>query len=171
MPKQPLWATPARQRHLVKMFNSSRGFCVYHHPRCEDPEHNYGVWIESTIAMWKAEDREERSYLNKLDSNRLDGTFGLQGARFDAIARDQWHQVAPAYYTVKEGLNPITMHRVVQIRIPSTYINLFVDVNNLPDKVGKWARKKALARGTPLPQTVHDACMAAVRRFWLGSKF
>ena len=48
MARQPQWARPARQAHLVKVFLNSGGFCVYGHTPCR------GSWqtVTSTVCGW-----------------------------------------------------------------------------------------------------------------------
>ena len=171
MANQPLWATPERQDHLVKMFIKSRGFCVQGHQQCEIESHNYAVWVEDTVDFWKSEDRDFRSYRNKLEAASLnDGTYGRWGSDFDPVALNEHHRVQPVYYLVREGVDGLTLRRIAQIRIPSTYIHLFVDVHGLPEKIGKNARKKHRLYGKPLPMTRHDALLEAVARFYAGAK-
>ena len=71
---------------------------------------------------------------------------------------------------MREGVDGLTLRRIAQIRIPSTYIHLFVDVHGLPEKIGKNARKKHRLYGKPLPMTRHDALLEAVARFYAGVK-
>ncbi len=43
------WVTPQRQQHLVELAVSSRGFCVFGHPKCPVDDHHYEVFVETVI--------------------------------------------------------------------------------------------------------------------------
>ncbi len=167
----PQWSTPERRKHLVALFNRCGGFCVFGDAGCQIHEHHYELFIEGIIDSWKAEDRERRSYEWKLEQRQIqDGTYGRFGGRFDPVARDVFVNERPEYYLVGLGVNPFTYQRVALVRIPSTFIHLFVDVGGVLQEVSKNARRKVLRHGRKpgkaLDTKIHEKCRLAVADWW-----
>ena len=130
---KPQWATPGRQRHLVYLFHKSGGFCVFGDKGCPYGEHHFPLYMETVIEEWKAEDREERHLLWKLEQQQThDGTYGRYGNQFDPacsqVARDVYYQQQPEYYLLGFGASAESKKRIAVIRVPSTYIRLYVNV-------------------------------------------
>ncbi len=169
----PQWATPERQRHLVYLFEKSGGFCVFGDKGCLYDEHHYPLFMETVIEDWKAEDREERALLWKLEQEHLhDGTFGRWGSDFDPVARDVYYQERPKYYMLGFGVSAESKQRIAVIRVPSTYIRLYVNlavafqgVSISRNKKRKMARYNA---GPPaiVSERIDTLCSQAVDAYW-----
>jgi hypothetical protein len=129
-----------------------------------------GPYLKGLIDFWKAEDRERRSYEWELEQRQLnDGTYGKYGSRFDPVARDAFFANRPEYYLVAMGVNPLTHRRVALVRVPSTFVHLFVDCGGgTVREVSKHAKRKAKRYGKAgaYYQTVHDRCTRAIRHYW-----
>ncbi|MFQ6027697.1 MAG: hypothetical protein ACE5Q6_09415 [Dehalococcoidia bacterium] len=171
MSKLPQWATPERRQHLVDLFNRCGGYCVFGDRGCQVDEHHYELFIEGIIDSWKAEDRERRHYEWQLEQRQiLDGTYGKYGSSFDPVARDVFVNSRPEYYLVGVGVNPFTYQRVALVRIPSTFVHLFVDVGPAVQEVSKNARRKALRHGKlrhgALMEKIDELCRLAVADWW-----
>ena len=167
----PLWSTPQRRKHLVALFNRCGGYCVFGDAGCRIDEHHYELFIEGIIDSWKAEDRERRAYEWKLEQQAIvDGTYGQYGSTFDPVAKDVFVNRRPAYYFVGMGVNPFTYKRVALVRVPSTFVHLFVDVGTAVQQVNKNARRKAMRHGKvrngALMAKIDELCQAAVADWW-----
>ena len=173
MATKPQWATKQRQNHMVKLFHKSGGFCVFGHPLCTIEAHNYLEYIETCIEDWKAEDRETRSMLLKLEQSTLhDGTYGRYGGRFDPVARDVYHQTRPVYHFMTFGVAAESKQRIAVIRLPSTFMRLYVQVSSAYQGVSvSKSKRRKMARhhaGPPAPvwQEIDRLCCEAVAAFW-----
>jgi hypothetical protein len=130
----------------------------------------YNKVAEAAIHSWIAEDRDRRSYEWHLEQQQLiDGTYGKYGSTFDPVARDVYFQNRPEYYLVALGVNALTHQRVALIRIPSTFVHLFVDCSSIVQEVSKHAKRKAKrynkVNGVPM-QEIDHLCKAAVRAWY-----
>ncbi len=130
---------------------------------------------EGAIEAWKAEDREERSMLRKLEQQQIqDGTYGRYGSDFDPVARDVHHQERPEYYLLGFGVSAESKKRIAVIRVPSTYIRLYVQVSEAFQGVSvsrNKRRKMARYQSDPPAQVwaeIDRRCAQAVRDFWAG---
>ena len=169
---QPKWVTPSRQTQLVSIFLRSRGFCVYGHTNCGIPEHYYDVYIEGLIADWKADDRqqdtaqwqEERKRLHSLAERR----YPLRG-QFSSIAKDIFFARQPLFYLLGLGISGLTFKPFARIRLPSSYVHLFVDLGDTLKGVSKAKRRKAIRYGKALPvekqMEIAQVCRLAVMHY------
>lgn len=173
MVTKPQWATPQRQAHLVDLFYRSGGFCVFRDQGCQVEAHHYPVFMETCIEEWKAEDREARSLLLKLEQSTIhDGTYGRYGSSFDPVTRDVYYQERPVYYLMGFGVSAASKRRIAVIRVPSTYVRLHVDVADAFQsiKVSKNKRRK-MDRYQSGPSAevwavVDTLCGEAVAAYW-----
>ena len=89
--RYPLWATPERQACLVELFLRSGGFCIHQGISCTNPAHSYPVVSEDIIELWKADDREQRSYLRKVEQKLMHRAPRMKRrGPWDTIRREQW---------------------------------------------------------------------------------
>lgn len=139
----------------------------------EIPLSYYRKVSEGAIEAWKADDREERSYLWKLEQQQiLDGTYGRYGSDFDPVARDVYHQQQPAYYLLGFGIGAESKKRIAVIRVPSTYIRLYVEVADAFQGVSiSKNKKRKMARyqaGPPAAiwERIDSLCSQAVDGYW-----
>ena len=139
----------------------------------EIPLTYYRKMSEGAIDAWKADDREERALLRKLEQEHIhDGTYGRWGSDFDPVARDVYYQERPTYYMMGFGVSADSKQRIAVIRVPSTYIRLYVnvapafqDVSISRNKRRKMARYQS---GPPAPvwERIDTLCSQAVQEFW-----
>jgi len=163
----PQWATPERRAHLVRLFLKSGGFCVFGERPCPHPEdHHYELFIEGLIKDWVVDDREQREAEWQRERDRIhrvpDKRF-RQG-RFDTIRRAMFLEQQPPYYLVGMGVDALAFRRVAKVRIPSTYVHLFVEIGEAVQGVSKNKRRKAIRYGKPLPKEVQASVDRLVGR-------
>ena len=129
---------------------------------------------EACIDSWKQEDRERRGQLRRFHGSTLnDGTYGRYGARFDPVNRDVYHQTRPAYHFLTYGVSAASKQRIAVIRLPSTFIRLYVNVSEAVQEVNlsQNKRRKIKRYGHIRPQpkindiVVDRLCTAAVREY------
>jgi len=163
--RQPKWVTPERQTHLVELFSRSQGFCVYGHKPCPYPEHHYEGFIEGLIAEWIADDRAERQAELRLEQRQLhnlnERRAPLRG-RFSAIGKDIFYANQPQYYFLGFSISGLTFKAFVKVRLASTYVNLYVDVDL--KGVSKNKRRKAI-RYNKVTDEVRQGINKAIRHY------
>ena len=122
---------------------------------------------EALIGTWKQAELE-LAWLAR--QTMPTGEFGRFGGRFDPVSRDVFMAQRPDYYLVGHGVNAWTKKRVVVVRIPSTYIYLFVDLSKT--SLSKNARRK-IRRYGKWPAVPVDASLTedklvrlSVEHFW-----
>lgn len=159
----PKWATPERRAYLVELFHRGNGFCVYGHKPCPNPDHHYETYIEMIIGYWKEDDRSERVELLRLEQKILHWMPDQRGwgRRFDPVARERFFENQPPYYLEGIGISGLTFKPIAEVRVPSTYIRLFVDVPK--SKLSKNQRRKAKRYQR---MNVEQCCSEAVKDFW-----
>jgi hypothetical protein len=168
----PKWVTPDRQTLLVRLFVVSKGFCVYGHKGCLIPEHHYELYIERVIGNWLADDRAQRQAEWQAERQTLhrqaERHYPIQG-QFDAIAKDIFFADQPLYYYIGLGISGLTFTPFAKVRLPSTYLSLFVDLGDTLKGVSKSKRRKAIRYGKALPveiqSKVERLCYMAVRHY------
>jgi hypothetical protein len=169
----PKWATESRKRQLVRLFHRSGGFCVFGEKPCKDPErHHYEFYVEGLIRYWIAEDRAQREaewQAERRRIHRVPDTRFRQG-RFDTVSRAEFLARQPDYYLVAMSVDALTFRPVAQVRIPSTYVHLFVEIGPALKGLSKSARRKASRYGKPLPketqETIGTLVQKAVANWW-----
>lgn len=163
----PLWATPERQAHLVELFYKSKGFCVYDHPMCHNPDHHYENYIEIVIGYWKDDDREARSEVRRIEGRVLHPEGHRWGRQFDSVERERFFAKQPSFYLETVGISGLTFKRIAKVRIPSSFTRLHVEIGKATQRISKNARRKhkrygLLASG----QTIDHICQQAVDDYW-----
>ena len=165
----PLWATPARQTFLIRLFHNGQGACIYGHPDCQVADHYYEFYSEMVIDLWKSADREERAEAWKLEKKWLHPRFRFfRRGPFDTISREEFLASRPLWAVQAIGVGAFTFQRVVKVEIPALKKVVWV---NLPKPAGmsKNARHKLIRYGKgklprELEPTVSAQCSQAVRR-------
>lgn len=202
----PKWATPSRQRHLLRLWAKYGNRCSQGHYLCLDREHYlrtrtrvvtiavpapkgvedkrtgllkpgvflmlwkpkvvvesrkvltfmgaYGsplyeekaeeyirYWVEDDRAQRDAEWRRQRVTLHHVPDARF-----RQG-QFDTIRREQFLEAQPPYYLEATGIDALTYRPIAKVRIPSTPIRLFVDIDEALQGTSKNKRHKAVRYG------------------------
>ena len=170
----PKWATPERKANLVRLFLKCGGFCVFGHKPCPHPHaHHYEPFIDGMIKELIADDRERDAAEWKAERERMHwvpDTRFRQG-RFDTVRRAEFLAQQPTYYLEGLSVDVLTLKPVVKVRIPSTYITLFVDISEALEGLSKTARRKAIRRrGLPpeMMDTVIRLAHKAVADWWAG---
>jgi len=121
------------------------------------------------VAWWKQDDREGRVYERKLEDEAFHATpdeVGVWGRRFDPVERMLFGQAQPPFYLEAFTVSGLTFKRGAKVRVPSTYVHLFVDVGDAPAKRGRNARRKLARYGKPPRVTVAELCEEAVKDYW-----
>ena len=166
------WQTPSRQQHLVKLFLDSRGFCVFGHKPCPNPEHHYPNFIEGLISDWKASDKAqdnaeweaERLLLHSLGERRLP----IRG-QFNNISQDIFFDKQPLFYLMGLAVSGVTLTPFAKVKLSSSYISLFVELGNTLKGVSKNIKRKAIRYGKALPpkyrMRVEQVCREAVKHY------
>ena len=172
MSQYPRWATPDRQALLVRLFIDSGGFCIYGHKNCPIPEHHYQLYSEDLIADWKAEDRRQRIAEWKAEQRQLhrtsDRRYPLKG-QFSGVSKDIFFDTQPQYYIVALGISGLTCKPIAQVRLSSSFVNLYIELGDSLRSLSKNKRRKAIRYGKPLPSPIETAiigiCREAVRHY------
>lgn len=170
--RYPLWATPDRQTHLVGLFLDSKGFCVFGHKPCTNPEHHYGVYIEYLIADWKGDDRSQRQAEWEAERRQMHSVaerrYPLKG-QFSAVSRDIFFADQPQYYLVGLSISGLTFRPFAKIRLSSSFVNLYIDLGDTLRGLSRAKRHKAIRYGKPLPyaidRVIGNICELAVRHY------
>ncbi len=144
--KQPKWLTSNRKAQLLDLFNRSRGFCIFGHKSCLYPDQHYELFIEGLIRDWVKDDiaerladwREEQKLLHDLGERRKP----IRG-RFSTISQDIFFGNQPQYYIIGYGISGLTLKPFVKIRLSSSYLVLYIELDKLAD-VSKSKKRKAL---------------------------
>ena len=166
------WATPIRQAYLVKLFQRSKGFCVFGERPCSNPtHHHYMPFIEGLIDHWQAEDRADSLALWQAEQRALHNLAerGAIRGQFNAIGRDIYHDAQPVFYLDGLGMSALTFRPFAKVRLASSYVCLHVDVASALRKVSKSQRRKAIRYGKPLSHTskaeIDQICSMAVKDY------
>ena len=165
--RYPLWATPERQACLVRMFLKSGGFCIHEGISCMNPTHSYPVVSEDIIELWKADDREERSYVWKREKYLMHRAPRIQRrGPWDTIRREQWLAERPQFKLLAIGVNAFTQKRMAKVEIPEFEMTIWVDISSVKlskNKLHKLTRHAHRSRG--VPPEIYDLVKKAARRY------
>ena len=130
----------------------------------------YDVVSLNRIADYKAEDKAnwqaERKQLHSLAEPRE-----YRRGEFNAIGRDIFYGNQPLFYREMIGISATTMRPLVKVRIASSYMRLYIDVDltDILKSVSKNAKRKAIRYGRKLRQQTENeidkACSLAVKHY------
>lgn len=148
MSNYPKWVTTPRQNALVKLFVKSKGFCVFGHHLCPYPEHYYENYIEALISDWIIEDRIQRHIDWKLEQQALHRTNQryrpLRGT-FSGVSKDIFLENQSLYYILAFGISGLTLKPFAKVRLASSYVILWVELEKLTyARVSKSRKRKAI---------------------------
>lgn len=168
----PKWANAERQAHLVNLFHSSKGFCVFGERPCSNPaQHHYIPFTDGLVADWIADDRAEALALWQAEQRALHNLAerGAVRGQFSAISRDVFHDKQPIFYLDGLGISGLTFKPFAKVRIASSYVALHVDISEALHSASKSQRRKAVRYGKPLPQEargkIDKVCYQAVKHY------
>jgi hypothetical protein len=138
----------------------------------ESPCRLYDAKAESQIAVWKAEDRQQRQAERRIERKQLH-TLGerrlpLRG-QFSTIAQDIFFGSQPSHYLEGLGISGLTFQPFAKVRVSSSYIRLYVDLGDTLKGLSKTKRRKAIRYGKALPVSIQRQidllCSLAVRHY------
>ncbi len=162
----PKWSTPERRNALVKLFYLSGGFCVFGHDKCLIPEHHYHQFTDNLIKDFIQADREQRQAELEVEQKALhslgERRYPTRG-QFSAISKEIWLARQPLFYIENLGISGLSFRPFAKVRIPSSFMRLFVDLGDSLRTVSKSKRRKAIRYGKPLPKSVHNKVAEKVR--------
>jgi len=166
MAKYPKWATPIRRLALARLaldYLDKEGWLVdletgeaYH------PE--FSRKAEDLIDYWKAEDREARSYEQKLERRELHRLDERRPRRslFDA---EVFYSSQPTFYLEGLGVSADYPFRpIAKIRLASSSVRLFIDLTEVLKPLSKNQRRKALRHGKPSEKVFELISLAVKKR-------
>ncbi len=156
MTRLPKWCNPERRTELLDLFVESKGLCVFGHTQCLEPSHHYEYYIDKLIANWKLDDREasivewqaERRAIHSL------GEAKYRAGRFGSIGLDIFHDSQPLFYIEALGMSGVRLKPFANVKLPSSLLELQVDLGDSLKRTSKNRRRKALRYNKPLPQSV-----------------
>jgi len=134
----------------------------------------YDLKCEQIIDIWQAEDRAQRQAEAKAERKALhslgERRYPLRG-QFSAIGKDVFYAEQPNHYLEGLGISGLTFKPFAKVRIASSYMRLFVnvDLGNTLKGVSKSKRRKAIRYGKALPvqvqRRIEELCRLAVRQY------
>lgn len=132
--------------------------------------HHLPPWLAKELeAYWKADDRDKRSYLLKLEKRRMHALSPqiTKRGEWDSIRREQYLANREVFEIVAIGISALTFKRVAQVRIPSLKATLWVDLTRIEvnkSKSRKLARYKRGAAPKEMESRIVERCRKAVER-------
>ena len=185
----PWWATAVRRARLVEMWVKYGNRCLQGHRTCPDPSHYllvdgsgrtqllrlYDVKSEGAIRYWVSDDAAQRMAEWKAEQERLhlDQRRFRQG-EFDSLRRQLYRESQPPYTIVALTVDSLTFRPVALVKVSSTIVSLFVNLEEPMGALSKSARRKARRYGKPLPEEAakkaEKAVAAAVQDWWAKRK-
>ncbi len=120
---------------------------------------------EPLIDTWKQADIEQRRYEWEAEQRALhylnEPRLPIAG-RFSGISRAIFHDNQPLYYLEALGISGITLEPFAKVRIPSSYMRLYVSLGDTLRGISKNKRRKAIRYGKPLPQSIENSVNSLV---------
>jgi hypothetical protein len=122
---------------------------------------------------WIQEDREERSAELKREHETLpDGQPGKFGREWDPVRKDEYFQKRGDYSEFRLGVDVFTSRRVAYIRVPSTWVEITVQLDGIfrhPQSSKR--RTKRIFTGKERPSATEMAeidarCREAIAKYW-----
>ncbi|MDP2948300.1 MAG: hypothetical protein Q8P22_02025 [Chloroflexota bacterium] len=185
----PRWATAERKARLVQLWDRYGNQCLQGHRTCPDPSHYVlvdaqgrmqllrlsDVKSEGAIRYWVGDDAAQRMAEWRAEQERLhrDQRRFRQG-EFDSLRRQLYLENQPPYTIVALTVDSLTFRPVALVKVSSTIIRLFVNLEEPMGALSKSARRKARRYGKPLPeeaaQKAEQAIAAAVQDWWAKRK-
>lgn len=138
----------------------------------ESPCRLYDVMSESQIAVWKADDRQQRQAERRIERRRLhslgERRLPIRG-QFSSIGKDIFFASQPSHYLEGLGISGLTFQPFAKVRVSSSYIRLYVNLGDTLKGLSKAKRRKAIRYGKALPVPIQKQidflCSLAVRHF------
>ena len=176
MSKRPLWATPLRVAMLDERFAQSLPETTVQFYDHLDvvvfdgmPMSKYVELLTKDIGhhlieYWKEDDREERSYLWRLEKRLMHAMPQIKKrGRFDSISRAQYLDERPTFKIVAVGVGAFTQRMVAKVVIPDLgHKVIWVDLTGV--HVGKQKLNKLAKRRGKVPNEIVNIVSREVRR-------
>ena len=189
MTTTPRWATAVRKARLVMLWHRYGNRCLQGHRACPERDHYvlvdaqgrtqllrlYDLKSEETVRYWVSDDAAQRMAEWKAERERLhrDQRMFRQG-EFDSLRRQLYKENQPPYTIVALTVDSLTFRPVALVRISSTIVSLFVNLEEPMGAVSKSARRKARRYGKALPEEAvkkaERTIAAAVQDWWATRK-
>ena len=145
--------------------------CAYGHDSCEAPFANHYKNVENELVRyWQADAREQARMERKRERRIETGEVGRLRGDWNETGRDVFYSEQPQSYIEALGMSGVTFTPFAKVRLPSSSVNLHVDLGDTLKKLSKHKRRKVIRHGRPLPPEVQNAIellvRRAVRRYW-----
>ncbi len=144
--------------------------CDYGHT-CQAPfASHYQNFADELVRYWQADAREQAK-LERQAEKRIDtGESGRLRGDWNETGRDVFHAEQPQSYIEALGMSGVTWTPFAKVRLPSSSVNLHVDLGDSLRKLSKHKRRKVVRYGKALPSEVQNRIellvSRAVKRFW-----
>ncbi|HLC29385.1 MAG TPA: hypothetical protein VJM51_01220, partial [Dehalococcoidia bacterium] len=135
----------------------------------------YDVKSEGAVRYWVSDDAAQRMAEWKAEQERIhrDQRRFRQG-EFDSLRRQLYRESQPPYRLVALTVDSLTFRPAALVRVPSTIVSLFVNLEEPMGAMSKSARRKARRYGKALPEDAarkaEKAIAAAVQDWWATRK-
>jgi len=135
----------------------------------------YDVKSEDAVRYWVSDDAAQRMAEWRAEQERLhrDQRVFRQG-EFDSLRRQLYLENQPPYTIVALTVDSLTFRPVALVRVSSTIVSLFVNLEEPMGALSKSARRKARRYGKALPeeaaQKAEQLVAAAVQDWWATRK-
>ena len=154
-----------------RKWTTLRWRCHYGHDSCEAPfASHYERVAESLVKYWQADAREQGRVERKIERRIDTGETGRLRGDWNETGRDVFYSEQPQSYIEALGMSGVTFTPFAKVRLPSSMMNLHVDLGDTLKKLSKHKRRKVIRHGKALPPEVQNAIerlvQRAVRRYW-----
>jgi len=140
-------------------------------PLTQDELRHLPTWLfKSLVDYWKADDREARAYLLKLEKRWLHGLPGIyHRGEYDSISKSEGMAKRPLWTIVQMGVSAFTMARAAKVYIPGLREYIWVDLSGV-GKPSRNQKRRYYRYGigkAPLSmaEAIEDRCSQAVKRY------
>ena len=133
--------------------------------------HHLPPWLSIELKeYWKADDRDARSYLDKLNKRRMHALPGIyHRGNYDSIQKSADLAKRPLWHIVTLGVSGFTQGRVAKVFIPGLKATVWVDLKGIkaPSKRQKrrWVRYGKGKAPISLDEQIRDRCSQVVKRY------
>jgi len=182
-PEQGKPVLPCERRHVIKLnWRCEHGDYACYSASFIDNENlltfgvkgecQYTEYVSRLIQEWRSDSRSQKLAEWQAEQKTLhalgERKEPLRG-RFSAISREIVLTEQPTYYLDSLGISGLTFKPFAKIRISSSYVFLYVDIEKSLQAVSKNKKRKAIRYGKPLPKDTSElidyACNKAVRHY------
>lgn len=144
--------------------------CAYGHA-CEAPfASHYERFAESLVRYWQTDAREQARAERQAERRIETGETGRLRGDWNETARDSFYASQPQSYIEALGMSALTFTPFAKVRLPSSMVNLHVDLGDTLRRLSKHKRRKVVRYGKALPPDVQHVIerivRRAVKRYW-----